>query len=403
MDWKLPPENQVLLDILANELFDAHREISLENIDIEKLLQESRNQTVTAQAFEGLSFYKNQIPPIIYGQWSSYAFQQVVHSTNVFFQHKELHNWLTDINVPYCILKGCASAHYYPKPYLRCMGDVDFLISTENVDKATDCLLEQGYISSEKEHEFHISFYKEQSVLELHLAVSTLPEGEAGDTIREWMEHIIDDAETVNDESYGTLKIPCWFHHGLIILIHAQRHLLQSGIGLRHFCDWAVYINRLDSTQRALLKERLQKVGLWRMAQILSQTAVLYLGMPNDDLFGDLEIDLCLGIMEDIMLSGNFGRKDFMHSMSSLVLPDVRESKNSMIRQAFLSLNSIVYSNWPKSKRLKLILPIGYVYFPLRYAFRSLIGKRDKVKIKDLLTVGSNRRKVYGQLHIFEI
>ena len=39
-------------------------------------------------------------------------------------------------NMPYVAMKGLASAMYYPDPSLRSMGDVDFLVTKENVSHA---------------------------------------------------------------------------------------------------------------------------------------------------------------------------------------------------------------------------------------------------------------------------
>ena len=50
--------------------------------------------------------------------------------------HLKIHKLLTDAGIPYVIIKGLASGLYYPDFLLRSMGDVDFLISENDVEKA---------------------------------------------------------------------------------------------------------------------------------------------------------------------------------------------------------------------------------------------------------------------------
>ena len=44
------------------------------------------------------------------------------------------------------------------------------------------------------------------------------------------------------DNAYA---VPSDLHHGLILLLHNASHMTAGGIGLRHLCDWAVYMERM--------------------------------------------------------------------------------------------------------------------------------------------------------------
>ena len=60
-------------------------------------------------------------------------------------EHKNIHKLLSENNIPYVFLKGCASARYYPDPLLRGMGDVDFYVPPEQLDKARGVFEEDGF------------------------------------------------------------------------------------------------------------------------------------------------------------------------------------------------------------------------------------------------------------------
>lgn len=63
----------------------------------------------------------------------------------VSYEHTELHDLLTENSIPYVILKGVASASYYPNPVLRTMGDVDFLIDSANFLRVASLLESIGF------------------------------------------------------------------------------------------------------------------------------------------------------------------------------------------------------------------------------------------------------------------
>ncbi len=405
MEVRWSREVQLILDIISNELFSADKALDLEPIDWDIFLAEYRHHTVASLIYEGLSQYKEKIPADVYEKIAAIGLQNVYSNLHVIKQHIDLGKLLDNNHIKYCILKGCASAHYYPKPYLRCMGDVDFLIDKQDIKRTTELILQQGYIKTGNNHSFHECFKKKGSVLEMHYEISRLPLGEAGDRIRDLIKDIINKSETTLVDETGECKIPNWFHHGLIILIHMQRHMMREGIGLRHLCDWAVYINRLDACQREMLKKNLEIIGLWRFAQIMSQAVIVFLGVSYDEIFGKIEADLCCDVMEDILNSGNFGRKDEDSFQSSIFVSDrVKTTKNhSVIGQAFISLNDIVYNNWPISKKIKIMLPFGYVFFTCRYVIRSILGKRKKINVKKMLSKGQKRKHLYDQLHVYEL
>ena len=43
--------------------------------------------------------------------------------------------------------------------------------------------------------------------------------------------------------------VPTAFHHGLVMLLHVAGHLINTGIGLRHLCDWAVFAAKFSDEE----------------------------------------------------------------------------------------------------------------------------------------------------------
>ena len=248
-----------LLDLLSNALFDAKREIDLENVDFNELFKESKQQTVSALAFDQLPTSLSEAYPEIYLSWQMDCLKVVQNNINGFAANAELESLLTKAAFPMCTIKGFACAYYYPDSTLRQMGDVDFIVHKEELDKCGKFLISQGFerTDDDGDHDFHISFKKNKTLYEMHEKVTTFLD-DAG-YIEKYLENVIENAK-VAEFDVGKILIPDKFTHGLIMLLHMQRHMISGGgIGLRHLCDFAVFVNAVSNEEWVeLFEEKLK-------------------------------------------------------------------------------------------------------------------------------------------------
>jgi hypothetical protein len=395
--------NRVLLDLLANSLFGKTHAFDYE-IDWREVYGESVSQTVTAVAFEGI--LRGAALPKEVACHFLRTYQQIRR------RNAENHGWhvylgglLEQNGIPYRILKGAASARYYPKPSLRVMGDVDFLVPPEYVARATAVLERNGIRKWEKDVPPHIVFSNEKARFEMHYETVGIPRGKAGELIRGYTEDIFEAADTRESGGYA---VPSPFHHGLILLLHTQHHMLSEGVGLRHLCDWAVFVNSFSNEEFSdVFKARLKAAGLWNFARVLSQTAVLYLGLLYRDWMGTADPSLCGALIGDILTNGNFGRKESHHGITGLFIASPEKSaRRGGFWQFLYSAKALVEANNAFYKRHKLFLPAGLVYYAARYAARSVLravrGKHTRADFITSLKKGSKRNGIYRKLKLFE-
>lgn len=388
-------EQKTLLELISNSLFGTKKEIP-KDIDYNGLLRESKQQAVTALAFKNVNMPE-------YVKDRNAVFKNLTVNSRVFSDHTALHSIMSEAGIPYTVLKGAASASYYPEPIFRAMGDVDFLVKKEDVEKATEVLKQKGFKPWEEEHICHIVFRRDKIHLEMHFEPAGVPGGRAGDIIREYISDMIETSSLVTNE-LCTFVNPDKFHHGLIMLLHMQHHLLSEGIGLRHLCDWAVFVNSFKGNEfEELFKEKLQKAGLWSFAQSISLSASIGIGLPKQDFMGDNE-QLAIDLLGDIISGGNFGAKDKDRSGEGFFISNRGKDGINRSRpvQFILSVNQIIYTHWKTAKKVKILLPIGWVYFGSRRLIREVTGKRKPMKLKKLYSNSKNRKELYKQLHLFE-
>lgn len=307
---------------------------------------------------------------------------------NVIYEHIELHELLTSNNIPYVILKGCASAFYYDDPVLRTMGDVDFLVNPQDVSRAGELLESIGFTHGVDRGGIHIAYYRDASTWELHRSVNGIPGGVCGDYVKSCLSDIIDtavDYETV----CGTIRIPDPFHHCLILLLHTASHLTSEGVGLRHLCDWAVFANKVNVEQ---WKTELQNCGLYHFAQILTLVSVKYLGLSEQSWAGTADEALLEGLISDILAGGNFGQKDSDRRGQIKYISNRGERTVDSKNAVFQLWDTIGKKAEADQKSI-----IGVV---AEYIGLVVSGKR-KLDTGKTITAAEKRKKLYNQFDLF--
>ncbi|MCR5460320.1 MAG: nucleotidyltransferase family protein [Acetatifactor sp.] len=345
-----------LLSLLGKALFGRESEAVL----TDEILQEARLQTVSSL--------------ISKDEYAVMANNMLVDAA-----HAALTETLKGI--PFVTIKGYASASYYPDPLLRQMGDVDFYVEAPWAEEAERLLLGAGFKPTRQEHERHNAYVKNKITYELHTVLKGMPNEEDGipaesqvveTSIRDYFSDVIDSAKRVRVKQ-GEIIIPNEFHHGLIMLLHVAAHLMNDGgIGLRHLCDWATYVDKVDVS---LYRERLKKVGLWTFACQLTATCIKYLGLRKMNWVEPCDGKLLDELIEDVMKGGNFGRKEDNRSGISHLTED-----DNVLR----ALAKMTQRRFPVVKRIPLLLPGAMAWWAIRHCLLQLFGKRQGIHVSDV-------------------
>lgn len=392
--------NTTLLNLLSNALFGTPIEIP-DDVDWQEVYQESVAQSVSALAFSILN--KEILPNDVSTVWEENTYQIMMSNMQVDADHAKLHEILSSSKIPYVILKGNVSASYYPDPMLRAMGDVDFLIEKKDIGKVDLLLRKNGFEAQQSNHECERAYHKGISIWELHWEVNGVPGGEVGKTIHIYLKDMIEKAEPATLTN-GEYLSPTPFHHGLVMLLHVARHMITGGIGLRHLCDWAVFIDRIGDKFPELFEDKLKNIGLWRFAQLLTQLSVVYLKCPEQNWMGELEFDLLDALKDDLFAAGNFGHKDSNRADEAKFITSRRKggvNDDSAVKQSILSANEIVRKHWKFADKVPVVYPVGWAFFGGRYAIRAAVGKREKKDVKTLTKTARERKKLYKQIDLF--
>ncbi|MBQ1506989.1 MAG: nucleotidyltransferase family protein, partial [Ruminococcus sp.] len=195
---------KILLNIVGFQLFGGEKP-KLDGFDIPSVLTEAKKQTVFSLAYPFVRDELKKTFPEQYGKYNEEFYKNIITNTSNHIQHGELHTLMTENSVPYCVLKGYASAYYYPDPSLREMGDVDFLIYEKDFQRAGKLLTGIGFtagIEDNGEH-LHIGYKRDSlSIWEMHRSVNGVPKGKAGEIIKAEIAKAIETSEQVSGDGF---------------------------------------------------------------------------------------------------------------------------------------------------------------------------------------------------------
>lgn len=379
-------QNQIL-SLLSASVFGRECE-EISDVDADELFLEAKAQSVFPLIYNKLpeSIKKSEPYKSTYNKY-------LLKNISVNYEHFLTDRYMTEIGLPYTVFKGVAAASYYPEPILRTLGDVDFIIPSDDIEKATEFLKSVGYQFKSDNGVKHASFQHNGVEIEMHRMIHGVPDKGLGPVVRKHLKDLINTAVDYKTEN-GTVKIPDTFHHGLILLIHSSAHMTSEGVGLRHICDWAAFLESMSSDDFAQTFEiKLKECGLWKFAQIISALCVKYLNATPKEWIGVIDDEILDALINDIFTGGNFGRKDtnrYRHIKYLYDHEDHTVEKSSTVGRLWKSVK--VKAERQHKSKARVIAD---------YLLMLLKGKRKPDGISTI-NDAKTRRDLYSEFHLYE-
>lgn len=244
---KMSDENQnALLMLIRNALWRSPE--ALPDTDWDVVEKYAQDQGVLWIAYLGTKALKQSncslqmIPKERMKNWRSALYTDAFYNDQINSVQTRLIQRLAENKIRAAILKGTSCSRCYSFPEARPLGDIDVLVDRECVTTVGEYLESQGYTKTQHEHGFHVGYYGTEATVEVHYAGTNIPDSAGGRAVAEEMRHFPDDTQMA---CIGKMAFPVLSdaHQALMLLLHMERHMVDSGIGLRQLCDWTVFVN----------------------------------------------------------------------------------------------------------------------------------------------------------------
>ena len=286
-----------------------------EQVNWELLLQLSKMQTIPALVWDGLLTLPKELHPErdVLLKWYALVLQTEKTNQQLNIALSEINRLITEeLRLPYALLKGQGTAARYPNPLHRTCGDIDIFLGVEG-GKAFDEAAEKMGLQIEQENGKHVAYNYKGVSIENHSKVTTyfwsrntkrlerlvkLWEGKTLPTRA--IQYPGSGAEV---EEMRIPIAPSWFE-AFFSVAHFEQHLLYSGIGLRHLCDWYILFQNIHEDEKTLYEEGLSQLRLNKIARAMEELFASVLGRENS-----LSVTARL-IEQEIWRGGNFGFHD---------------------------------------------------------------------------------------------
>lgn len=218
-----------------------------------------------------------------------------------------------------CVLKGQSNYRYYPPEMQkrRSCGDVDVWV----VPKDLSCKIPVKYILEYVDSQWdrtglcwlHCNFTDISGVpVEIHFHPSFMSEPCKN---RRFQNHFNDISACRIFTSLDDAEIPCLRVDEDVIyqMNHLYRHLIDEGVGLRQIIDYNYLLIEWNK-KHTRSKEETMKIVSWfgmrRFAGALMYVLREVCGMNNEMLLCPVSVSDGKFLMNEILLSGNFGHND---------------------------------------------------------------------------------------------
>ena len=214
--------------------------------------------------------------------------------------------------IPYVIFKGMAVAQFYPSPYSRTMGDVDFYVPVSDFDKAVGIIESELKVTIEKDEiDKHFCFDYHGIRFEMHYQIETFGNAKHQKYFNFLIDTLLSSTSSFKANDKDVAILPP-IGDLIVVFKHWFNHLLIEGVGLRQTLDLLVLLNAYqDKIDFLLLQNHLKAIGYWKAFKAMIAMMEKCFGLvcansychleSNDYTYGDM-------LLCEVLSSGNFGR-----------------------------------------------------------------------------------------------
>ena len=302
---------------------------------------------------------------------------QVLNQTVRSAEFADLYRKLRTVGLHPIVVKGQLCSRLYPLKDYRISADDDLYISDAEFMACHKQLLANGLTTDTPADELatadEVSYTKNGSPLYIELHRHLF---DSAEDAHDELNHFFADLNPV--EIDGFLAMPP-HEHLLYLLLHAYKHFVRSGIGLRQFCDigmWARAYHAEIDWQR--LHEQCESVHAATFAAAAFRIVGDYLGIEFDLPTPWSDAVDVEPLLHDSLCGGVYGSNDLtrLHS-STVTLNAVKASrtgeKSSVLRTVFPK-REYLERRYPYLKKRPYLLPVAWVQRLAHYTSEKQSG-----------------------------
>ena len=302
---------------------------------------------------------------------------QVLNQTVRSAEFTELYQKLRSASLHPVVVKGLLCSRLYPLKDHRISADDDLYIPDAKFMACHEQLLANGLTTDTPTDELatadEVSYTKKGSPLYIELHRHLF---DSSEDAHDELNHFFVDLNPV--EIDGFLAMPP-HEHLLYLILHAYKHFVRSGIGLRQFCDIGLWAREYhDEIDWQCLHDQCASVHAATFAAAAFCVARAYLGIEFDlpapwNASVDVE-----PLLHDTLCGGVYGSNDYTRLHSSTVTLNAvkasRTGEKSSVLSTVFPKREYLERRYPYLKKRPYLLPVAWAQRLAHYASEKQSG-----------------------------
>lgn len=302
---------------------------------------------------------------------------QVLNQTVRTAEFADLYRQLRAAGLHPVVVKGQLCSRLYPLKDHRISADDDLYIPDAEFMACHEQLLANGLRTDTPADELsttdEVSYTKNGSPLYIELHRHLF---DSAEDAHDELNHFFADLKPV--EIDGFLAMPP-HEHLLYLILHAYKHFVRSGIGLRQFCDIGLWARAYhDEIDWQILHDQCASVHAATFAAAAFRIAKDYLGIEFDlpaPWDGSIDVE---PLLHDSLCGGVYGSNDLTRLHSSTVTLNAvkasRTGEKSSVLSTVFPKREYLEHRYPYLKKRPYLLPVAWAQRLAHYASEKQSG-----------------------------
>lgn len=271
--------------------------------------------------------------------------------------------------IDYMPLKGIVLKQLYPNPEMRIMSDADILIRLEQYTDITEIMLKLGYHEVvESDHEL---IWSKPPFMTIELHKRLIPSYN-----KDYYSVFGDGWQLARRSDIDQHRYEMHPEDQLVYLFtHFSKHYRDGGIGIKHFIDLWLYMDKHSGLNMEYVKAEFTKLQLYEFFQNVHNTIDVWFNGTGSNKMSDF-------ITERIFASGAYGADDDKIIAASVKRLKTMGSVSHVQRRNIFDLIFLPYRSmcvkYPILRRIPFLLPV----FWIARIIQTALFKPDNVRKK---------------------
>ena len=306
------------------------------------------------------------------------------------------------------VVKGILCRELYLNGDLRQSGDEDLFAAPQQFSDCCTVLRQNGFTPTgraEEETADEIGWCKQGSPLRIELHRNLF--SQKTEAVRELQSFFSDafDTQTTYPLQNGTLVCSLSAHdHLLYLILHAYKHFIRSGFGVRQICDiglWAkTYQDKIDWTH---LYRQCEQANALKFAKAVFQIAKCEFSAAPElpEPWTQIETDHT-PMLKDLLSAGVYGSADKNRVHSASVTQNIASAQKQNRRGSFLRSvfppKSTLQQEYPVLQKHGILLPVCWIR--RISAYRKELKQNKTEGIAQTVRIANERKKLLQRYDI---